>query len=192
MTQIHYIYQGEEIGMINYPVKSIDEVDDIESQRMYAERIKKGYSKEELIQSINSKGRDNARHPMQWNNHKNGGFTEGTPWLPVGNTEEINVEAALAAQNSLFYTYQKLIELRKELPVIVYGKYQVIETEEPNVLAYLRSLKSQKILVVVNFSDQKTTFPIGKYRVKQVLIQNYKKKITNNLLPYEAFSALIY
>ena len=187
-----YIYQGEEIGMINYPVKSIDEVDDIESQRMYAERIKKGYSKEELIQSINSKGRDNARHPMQWNNHKNGGFTEGTPWLPVGNTEEINVEAALAAQNSLFYTYQKLIELRKELPVIVYGKYQVIETEEPNVLAYLRSLKKQKILVVVNFSDQKTTFPIGKYRVKQVLIQNYKKKITNNLLPYEAFSALIY
>ena len=92
----------------------------------------------------------------------------------------------------MFYTYQKLIELRKELPVIVYGKYQVIETEEPNVLAYLRSLKKQKILVVVNFSDQKTTFPIGKYRVKQVLIQNYKKKITNNLLPYEAFSALIY
>ncbi|WP_454538829.1 alpha-amylase family glycosyl hydrolase, partial [Escherichia coli] len=63
-----YIYQGEEIGMINYPVKSIDEVDDIESQRMYAERIKKGYSKEELIHSINWKGRDNARHPMQWNN----------------------------------------------------------------------------------------------------------------------------
>ncbi len=58
-----------------------------------------------MIQSINSKGRDNARPPMQWNNHKNGGFTEGTPWLPVGNTEEINVEAALAAQNSLFYTY---------------------------------------------------------------------------------------
>ncbi len=82
--------------------------------------------------------------------------------------------------------------MRKELPVIVYGKYQVIKTEEPNVLAYLRSLKNQKILVVVNFSDQKTTFPIGKYRVKQFLIQNYKKKITNNLLPYEAFSALIY
>ncbi|MCS5464565.1 alpha-glucosidase C-terminal domain-containing protein [Enterococcus lactis] len=81
--------------------------------------------------------------------------------------------------------------MRKELPVIVYGKYQVIKTEEPNVLAYLRSLK-KKILVVVNFSDQKTTFPIGKYRVKQFLIQNYKKKITNNLLPYEAFSALIY
>lgn len=129
---------------------------------------------------------------MQWNNHKNGGFTEGTPWLPVGNTEEINVEAALATQNSLFYTYQKLIELRKELLVIVYGKYQVIKTEKPNVLAYLRSFKKQKILVVVNFSNQKTTFPIGKYRVKQVLIQNYKKKITNNLLPYEAFSAPIY
>ncbi|MDE7056383.1 MAG: glucohydrolase, partial [Lactobacillus sp.] len=106
-----YIYNGEEIGMTNYPVKSIDEVSDIESINMYNERLKAGYEPQSLIHAINVKGRDNARTPIQWNNTKNAGFTTGTPWLHVNpNYHQINVEAALKDPNSIFYTYQKLIK----------------------------------------------------------------------------------
>ena len=90
-----YIYNGEEIGMTNCPVKSIDEVEDIESINMYRERIDKGYSKDELIKAINTKGRDNARRPMQWSNGENADFTTGTPWLKLNpNYNNINVKEA--------------------------------------------------------------------------------------------------
>lgn len=117
-----YIYQGEEIGMTNYPVKDISEVEDIESVNMYHERLANGYEKEDIIASINAKGRDNARTPIQWDNTENAGFTTGTPWLHVNpNYQEINVSANLADSNSIFYCYQKLIQLRKENPIVVWG-----------------------------------------------------------------------
>lgn len=186
-----YIYQGEEIGMINYPVKSIEEVDDIESRRMYDERSELGYSEEAILHSINAKGRDNARHPMQWDDSKNGGFTTGTPWLPVGDAQVINAKAALADSDSLFYTYQRLIRLRKELPVIVSGDYHVVETPDAKVLAYLRTLGDQKLLVVVNFSEETAHFSLSSYLVKEILIHNYQKKLADLLLPYEAYAIII-
>ena len=187
-----YIYQGEEIGMINYPVSSIAEVDDIESIRMYKERIQQGYSEKEIMKSINAKGRDNARHPMQWNNGVQGGFTKGTPWLPTGNTETINVEAALEDSNSLLYTYKKLIDLRKTEPVIVDGDYTKVETGNTNVLAYLRELAGEKLLVMVNFSPSNQRYQLDFVpSVKKWLITNYSEELSSSLAPYEAFAIKI-
>lgn len=187
-----YIYQGEEIGMINHPVTDISEVDDIESRRMYQERLAAGYTSAELLDSINAKGRDNARHPMQWDSSSNAGFTTGTPWLPVGDATEINVADSLADPESLFYTYQKLIQLRKSEETIISGSYQVVETGNLQVLAYLRELNNDKILVVVNFSAEKQSYKLNfKPEVREWLITNYQEQISEDLKPYEAFAVRI-
>ena len=187
-----YIYQGEELGMVNYPVNDIGEVNDIESRQMYDERLQQGYTKEEMLRSINAKGRDNARHPMQWQDRQHAGFTSGTPWLPVHpNHTNINAEKALEDNNSIFYTYQRLIQLRKELAVIVEGKYEVVTTQNANVLAYLREFEEDCLLVVVNFSkdeqDYQLTFDAS---TKERLIHNYPEEQTTEgtLKAYEAFA----
>ncbi|WP_142434820.1 glycoside hydrolase family 13 protein [Enterococcus gallinarum] len=185
-----YIYQGEEIGMINYPVETIEEVDDIESINMYNVRLSQGYAKEDILDSINAKGRDNARTPMQWNDSKNAGFTSNKPWLHINpNYPEINVEKALEEKDSLFYTYKKLIQLRHEHPIVVWGTYNLVDTEDENIFAYCRVLDEQKWLIITNFQKKTTTFDL-KEEPKSVLIQNYtKKEYTKGMLyldPYEA------
>ncbi|MBL1226336.1 glycoside hydrolase family 13 protein [Enterococcus sp. BWR-S5] len=189
-----YIYQGEEIGMTNRPVKSIDEVEDIESVNMYRERRAAGFSEEEILHSINTKGRDNARTPMQWDDSKHAGFTTGTPWLPVNdNYHEVNVKQALADTDSIFYTYQKLIQLRKDHPLIVWGEYELIETEEA-VFAYYRQYQGEKWLIAVNMSEQEQEFSL-KDQVKELIISNNPSlplTVGNLVLqPYDAFVARV-
>ena len=186
-----YIYQGEEIGMVNYPVESIDEVDDIESINMYNDRLARGYAKKDILKSINAKGRDNARTPMQWDYSENAGFTTGTPWLHVNpNYHEINVKQALEDPNSLFYTYQKLIQLRHDNPIVVWGDFTLVDTADENVFAYYRELDGQKWLVVTNFQAKKTSFELTE-EPKSTIIQNYNDKTYQkgqlDLEPYEAF-----
>ena len=189
-----YIYNGEEIGMTNYPVKSIDEVSDIESINMYNERLKAGYDTQSLIHAINVKGRDNARTPIQWNNAKNAGFTTGTPWLHVNpNYHQINVEAALKDPNSIFYTYQKLIKLRPNNPIVVDGVFELFKGNVEAVLAYYRNLKDTKWLIVANLSGQKQHFS-STDKVTDQIINNYTdhSNLTNlTLKPYEAFSVKV-
>ncbi|WP_251869528.1 glycoside hydrolase family 13 protein [Enterococcus italicus] len=190
-----YIYQGEEIGMTNCPISTIDEVDDIESINMYNERLDQGYTKEAIIESINAKGRDNARTPMQWDNSANAGFTTGTPWLHVNpNYPEINVEQSLADEDSVFYTYKKLIELRKEHAIVVWGEYELIEETEEEVFAYYREFSGEKWLVVANFSESKQTFTLEE-EIGEVLVHNYHTSLPKSgevsLKPYEAFAAKI-
>ena len=188
-----YIYQGEEIGMTNKPVNDIEQIDDIESRNMYFERLEEGYSKEDILHSINAKGRDNARTPMQWSNEKSAGFSAGHPWLAINpNYEKINVEAALEDENSIFYTYQKLIALRKENPIIVWGKFELLKDTAEEVFAYIRSYKGENWLIVANFSTKKNQFS-SSYEVKEEVIHNYPEAIDNVeeivLKPYEAFVA---
>ena len=186
-----YIYNGEEIGMTNCPVKSIDEVEDIESINMYHERLEQGYKRADLINSINVKGRDNARRPMQWSNEENAGFTSGNPWLKVNpNYPKINVKAALADPDSIFYTYQKLIKLRHENPVVVDGDFELVENTGDSVLAFWRKLGSEKWLIVANLSGDRQRFNLDN-DFKEVLISNYEKQdsLKNIILkPYEAFA----
>lgn len=186
-----YIYQGEEIGMTNSPVTDIEQIDDIESRNMYFERLEEGYSKEDILHSINIKGRDNARTPMQWSNAKAAGFSTGHPWLAINpNYEKINVEASLGDKNSIFYTYQKLIALRKENPIIIWGEFELLKDTEEEVFAYIRSYKGEDWLVVANFSAHENQFS-SSYDVKEEIIHNYPEAIDNVkervLKPYEAF-----
>ncbi|SES71891.1 glucan 1,6-alpha-glucosidase [Enterococcus malodoratus] len=187
-----YIFQGEELGMINYPIKEIQEVDDIESIRMYNERLAQGYPESELITSINAKGRDNARYPMQWDGQLNAGFSSVEPWLPVHpNYPTVNVEDALADENSLFYTYKQLIQLRKKYDVIVYGNYRAIKTNNPLVLAYQRFDQNDVVTVVVNFSNTTQQYSLEiLLSDNERLIHNYPERLEqwHELAPYEAYA----
>ena len=184
-----YIYQGEEIGMTNVPFQTIDEFPDIETQNIYKERLKAGFTEEETMHAIRVKARDNARTPMQWNAEKNAGFTEGTPWYRVNpNYKEINVEQALADPESVFYHYQKLIQLRKEHDIMVYGTYQLLFPEDEDLYIYTRTLEEEKWLIVCNFHEKTRKFRCK--RAGQVMLSNYAdtpatEKIAE-LRPYEA------
>lgn len=186
-----YIYQGEEIGMINTPVTDIDQLDDIESLNMYHDRLAQGYTKEELLFSINKKGRDNARRPIHWDGSANGGFTEGTPWLALNpHFDTINVADALADQDSLFYHYQQLIALRKANPLIVWGEYEELLPEDPQLYVYKRSLAGESWLVVANFFEKTTTYQDAKHEAREIILSNYQDSGIDlnhlNLRPYEA------
>lgn len=185
-----YIYQGEEIGMTNTPISDISEAKDIETINMYTDRLEQGYTKEEIITSINVKGRDNARRPLAWNASGNGGFTTGSPWIALNeNYKEINVEAALNDSDSIFYTYQKLVQLRKEKPIMVWGDFELIDTVD-NVFSYYREYKGERWLVVTNFSNEEQPFS-SEDEIQTVIIQNDKENITGlkemSLRPWQAF-----
>ncbi|HFI0043229.1 TPA: alpha-glucosidase [Streptococcus suis] len=189
MSGTPYIYQGEEIGMINTPITDISQADDIETRRMYAERIENGFTKEELITSINAKGRDNARRPMQWTGAEGAGFSTGQAWLALGDTvKDINVEKALADKQSLFYTYQKLIALRKEYPCMSEGNYEVIETGNHLVMAYRKYDKQDDFVILVNFTSDEQAFEVSSEGYS-LFMHNYDEVAFLDrqiLRPYEA------
>ena len=185
-----YIYQGEEIGMTNTPINDISEASDIETLNMYHERLANGYSKEELIRSINTKGRDNARRPMAWDDSENGGFSTGTPWLSLNpNLSDINVAQALADESSIFYTYKKLVHLRKVHPVMVWGDFELVKTAD-EVFSYYRTLNDTRWLIVTNFSNEEQVFHATD-KVIQTVIHNAEETVTSlenkTLAPWEAF-----
>ena len=154
-----YIYQGEEIGMTNYPFRTLEELNDIESLNYAKEALEKGVSLEVIMDQICQVGRDNARTPMQWDESKNAGFsTSDKTWLPVNpNYKDINVESALANPESIFYTYQKLVALRKTQDWLVDADFELLETAA-KVFAYIRKTEDSSYLVVVNLSDQEQDF----------------------------------
>lgn len=155
-----YVYQGEELGMTNYPFRSLDEFRDIESINAYHELTEKGViGKEDMFRYISYKGRDNARTPVQWDDSDNAGFTTGTPWIPVNpNYTEINAKEQLGRKDSVFHYYKELIRLRKEHEIIVYGQYELLAPESEEVFAYKRSLNGQELLVICNFTEKEIAF----------------------------------
>lgn len=188
-----YIYQGEEIGMTNVKYQ-IEEYRDIETINMYKERIEKGYRPDDVMHSIYAKGRDNARTPMQWDSSQYAGFSTVKPWIKVNdNCKDINVMNALEDRDSIFYYYKKLIQLRKDNPVLVHGEYQLLFETSPDVFAYCRNLDGQRILVVANFHDQEIPFSLKEegVEVKEYLIHNYNEGKANFLQPYEAYMAVL-
>nr|WP_317282767.1 alpha-glucosidase [uncultured Sellimonas sp.] len=183
-----YIYQGEELGMTNVHFDDISQYRDIETLNMYNERLEKGYAKEEIMHSIHEKGRDNARTPMQWNDKKNAGFTEGTPWIQVNpNYKEINAEQEKKDPKSIFHYYQKLIRLRKENTIFTEGKFELLLEKDPQIFAYTRTNEQEKMCVIANFTEQPAECELlEKWKEKEKIISNYE--IENNgeiLRPYE-------
>ncbi|TYR79368.1 alpha,alpha-phosphotrehalase [Priestia megaterium] len=191
-----YIYQGEEIGMTNPKFNNIEEYRDVESLNIYQIKREEGMSHEDIINILKSKSRDNSRTPVQWNDEKHAGFTEGTPWIyPADNYKEINVECALQDENSVFYHYQKLIQLRKQYDIITAGDYELILENHPEIFAYVRNGENEKLLVVNNFYGNETAFElpaevdVDGYN-SEVLLSNYNDSPSDykqmTLRPYES------
>src|SRR5215207_6958000 len=191
-----YVYQGEELGMTNVAFDSIEEYRDVESLNLYQEMVgEKGADPQETLKLIHAKGRDNARTPMQWDESEHAGFTRGTPWIKVNpNYKEINASEALADPNSVFHYYKKLIQLRKQNPVIVYGTYDLILDSHEEIYAFTRTLEEERLLVILNFSRNTPVFNLPEtisFSSTERIISNYDVDSAQDiheitLRPYEA------
>ena len=189
-----YIYQGEEFGMTNPYFDDINKYRDVESHNIYKIKEKEGLSNKEILDILMQKSRDNSRTPMQWNNSKNAGFTTGTPWIGIpDNYRKINAEAALNDENSIFYHYKKLINLRKNEELMVTGKYEDIDLENEKVYAYRRVGDNGELVIISNFYENPVEFDVKGLNLNnaEVLLSNYKtepeiSKEKIFLKPYEA------
>ncbi|HHA2006516.1 TPA: alpha,alpha-phosphotrehalase [Enterobacter cloacae] len=183
-----YIYQGEELGMTNPHFSRITDYRDVESLNMFAELRANGRDPNELLAILASKSRDNGRTPMQWDASHNAGFTEGEPWIGVcDNYETVNARAALDDPDSVFYTYQSLIRLRKTLPVLTWGDYQDLQPEHPFLWCYRRQWQGQTLVVVANLSHQSHEWESGVLSGEwQAVMSNYPVPHTATLRPFEA------
>ncbi|WP_336213867.1 alpha,alpha-phosphotrehalase [Enterobacter sp. P82] len=183
-----YIYQGEELGMTNPHFSRITDYRDVESLNMFAELRASGLDPDELLAILASKSRDNGRTPMQWDASHNAGFTEGEPWIGVcDNYETVNARAALDDPDSVFYTYQSLISLRKTLPVLTWGDYEDLLPEHPSLWCYRRQWQGRTLIVVANLSGESQTWQndvlSGEW---QPVMSNYAAPQTTRLRPFEA------
>ncbi|MBB5325333.1 alpha-glucosidase [Anoxybacillus tepidamans] len=188
-----FIYQGQEIGMTNVRFETIDEYDDVAMKNFYRIEREKGRPHEEIMEVIWKKGRDNSRTPMQWSSEANAGFTTGTPWLGINeNYKEINVEKQLIDPHSVLNFYKKMIRLRKENEVFIYGTYDLILEKDKAIYAYTRTLGDEKAVIIVNMSDQPVLYRYDQLQLSsdELMLQNYEVKPHKNatrfkLRPYE-------
>jgi len=195
-----YIYQGEEIGMTNPGFEDISQYRDVESLNMYKIKKAAGLSDQEIMEILQEKSRDNSRTPMQWNHKANAGFTEGTPWIGLpDNYQEINAEAAVADKTSIFYHYQKLIQLRKDYQVITDGKYQLILPEDFAIFAYIRENKDTKLLVVNNFyaNEAELDLPESIHRAftdSKIILSNYidSPSLASDQISLRPYESVVY
>ena len=178
-----YIYQGDEIGMVDYPFEKIEDYQDIEAINHYQEQLQKGVREEEILKRLLYGSRDHARTPMQWSDKDDAGFSEAEPWLKVNpNYKQINVEKEEKDGNSVLHHYRKLIALRKDNEALVYGTFTKLKTNK-NIFAYERNLDGKIFLIMINLSDKTRPYP---FRVGQrLLISNYED-LSDKLRPYEA------
>jgi oligo-1,6-glucosidase len=191
-----YVYQGEEIGMTNVAFDSIEDYRDVETLNRYRELVDgKGMDPDIVLSRIHNISRDNARTPVQWDDKLGAGFTTGTPWIKVNpNYSKVNVKQALADPDSIFHYYQKLIQLRKEKSVIVYGAYDLLLEDHEQVYAFTRTFEGNRLLVILNFSAGNPVFMLPsnvQFSKKELLISNYTVDPSEQLerltlRPYEA------
>ena len=198
-----YVYQGEELGMTNYPFSDIRDFRDVESINAYHEYTETLHvDSDKMISYLRNKSRDNARTPMQWDETDEAGFTTGVPWMPVNpNYKVINAAAQIGDEDSVYNYYRKLISLRKEHPIIVNGDFELVGEDDADVFLYLRHWKDQILWVACNFTDrmQKIVSPSSnhaEYRKWHVICDNYSpsgdafEKDQIELQPYEAVAVL--
>ncbi|WP_254271274.1 glycoside hydrolase family 13 protein [Haloarcula marina] len=189
-----YVYQGQEIGMTNYPWSGLDELDDLQSIGKVEEAIEAGEIDgfEEVQDIVRARSRDNARTPMQWDDSENAGFTDGDPWLAVNpDYEDVNVAAAEADPDSVLHYYRELVDLRDAHDVFVYGDYELLLPDHEEVWAYRMELDEEAVLVALNFSDTETTVTLDPAAAAaDLLVSNYDEQHPNGteltLRPYEA------
>lgn len=189
-----YIYQGEEIGMTNPHFKSIEQYRDVESLNHYQILQDKGMTKEQALMILDVHSRDNSRTPMQWDDSINAGFTTGTSWIQTAdNYTEINVKNSLEDKDSIFYYYQKLIQLRKNYDVIAYGDIKPLLREDKRVFAYERNYKGQKLIVICNFYpttyEIELPYDLSNYKC---ILNNYKNEAKAKKIALKPYETLVY
>ena len=189
MRATPYYYFGDELGMNNIKFDRIEDYKDIESINWYKGIQKEGGDLKQFMESQKIAARDNGRTPFQWDDTENAGFTTGKPWLKVNpNHITVNVAAEDKNENSVLNYFRKIVKFRKDNPVLIYGKYMLVDKDNPNVYAYTRELNGKKLFVLLNFKAQetlaKTDFDLSKAKV---LFGNYSTpSIDGKLKPYEA------
>lgn len=184
-----YIYNGDEIGMTNIRFKTAAEYNDLQTRNVYNQLIKISDAKAaEYLLNQQELSRDNSRTPMQWNATKNAGFTTGNPWLTINkNYTTVNVEANTKDKNSILNYAKKLAKIRKENPIFVYGKFELIDATNPDVFAYTRELNGKKIIILLNFTSKTATVSSSLLASKTTQwIGNYPTPFQKELRPYEA------
>ena len=187
-----YVYQGEELGMTNCPFNTLDNFRDLESINAFHELTEQGkMTEEDMMAAIGYKGRDNARTPMQWDDSAYAGFSTTNPWIMVNpNYTKINAKDQVNREDSVFKYYQKLIKLRHESELIVYGTYDLILDDDKDIYAYIRTLGDEKLIVYCNFSENTREVELPEeFTNGKVLISNYIDAKVNHkitLRPYEA------
>lgn len=188
-----FIYQGDEIGMTNYPFKSIQEFNDIQAVNSWqAEVIEGGCDPEDFMKGLMKIARDHSRTPMQWTSDEYAGFSKVQPWMSVHpNKEDINVANALKDERSVWHYYRNLIQLRRATPELIYGDFEDLDPEHPRVFSYTRTIDQSGVLVLLNFSDQAVDYflPSG-ILLNRLIICNCPEESSRFepllLLPYEA------
>ncbi|MGJ5681386.1 glycoside hydrolase family 13 protein [Staphylococcus equorum] len=186
-----FIYQGQEIGMTNYPFESVETFNDVAVVNEYNIVKAQGGDLTELLNKHKMENRDNSRTPMQWSNGINGGFSEHEPWFPVNpNYTEINVSSQQQDSNSILNFYKSLIQLKKSHDIFTYGTFNLIDAENEHVFAYIRELDGKRVLVVGNLTDKSATLEFNEtINENNIELHNYKdnKLNLNALRPFEAF-----
>lgn len=186
-----FIYQGQEIGMTNYPFESVETFNDVAVVNEYNIVKAQGGDLTELLNKHKMENRDNSRTPMQWTNGINGGFSEHEPWFPVNpNYTEINVSSQQQDSNSILNFYKSLIQLKKSHDIFTYGTFNLIDAENEHVFAYIRELDGKRVLVVGNLTDKSATLKFNEtINENNIELHNYKdnKLNLNALRPFEAF-----
>lgn len=183
-----YYYYGDELGMSNIKFTNIGDYRDIATLNKYKKLKSEGGDLKQFIEAQKRASRDNGRTPLQWNDSSNAGFTTGNPWIKVNpDYQKVNVAVQEKDTNSVLHYFRKMVKLRKENPVLIYGKYTLLDENNPEVYAFTRELDGKKVLVLLNFKSNIATpatgLDIGKAKI---LVSNYKSHLPGKLQPYEA------
>lgn len=187
-----FIYQGQEIGMTNYPFESIETFNDVAVKTEYQIVKSQGGDVNQLLDKYKMENRDNSRTPMQWTNEVNGGFTEGTPWFPVNpNYKTINVAQQSEDSDSVLNFYKRLIKLKKSDDIYTYGEFNLIDDANENIFVYTRKLNNKTVLVAGNLTDHVASLNLPfEVEASQIKLHNYKNDLDiTNMKPFEAFVA---
>jgi oligo-1,6-glucosidase len=172
-----YIYQGEELGMTNFPWTSVDEFRDVDSLNYWAEAIRRGDDPARILAALRAQSRDNARTPMQWDASEGAGFTTGKPWIAINpNAADINADAQVDHPDSVFAHYRRLIDLRHQLPVVAHGDFTMLLPHDEHVYAFTRGHGGERLLVLANFGADERAVELpdaGDWQAASVLLSNY-------------------
>jgi oligo-1,6-glucosidase len=156
-----YLYQGDELGMTNYPFDSIEELDDIESVNYFHESVAQGEDPEHVLARLRAMSRDNSRTPMQWDDSPQAGFTNGTPWLAVNpNHVEVNAARQVGVPGSVFEHHRRLIALRHEEPAVAHGDFTLLLPDHDQLFVFTRRYEGTDLIVVANFSGRPAVVPV--------------------------------